>query len=484
MALNDKKDNPMKQSSVTRRDFFKSASLLSFMVLPGVGRIQARPFSPIDEPEDYGGRICYNENPLGPSPLGLEALRDEAILAHRYPNWLNTNVESALANYYEMNSDQFCVGAGATEMIQKVADAFVGPEDEVITAYPSYTQIANQAIKNGGSAVYVPLDENFDIDLTAILDAVTENTTLISLVNPNNPLGRIIPSNDFASFMDQVPEHIVVCVDEAYFEYVTDPNYESVIPYVQDGKPVVIIRTFSKVFGLAGERIGYTISTPELTDQIESVQLFATVTRTSQAAAIASLEDTNHIEATLALNEEAKTILYDGFASLGLSFIPSETSFMMVDCGVEAQPVAEALYEAGFIIRYGWDMPNHLRVSTGTIDEMNGFIEALGIALESVSAQSNLVPLSPGIKHIYPNPFNQSCKIKITTHEHEKTLLMIYDTLGRRVTTLVNQILAPGNHEFSWNGKNVFGKNVASGMYLLHMIHGEFASTQALQLVK
>ncbi len=484
MALNDKKDNPMKQSSVTRRDFFKSASLLSFMVLPGVGRIQARPFSPIDEPEDYGGRICYNENPLGPSPLGLEALRDEAILAHRYPNWLNTNVESALANYYEMNSDQFCVGAGATEMIQKVADAFVGPEDEVITAYPSYTQIANQAIKNGGSAVYVPLDENFDIDLTAILDAVTENTTLISLVNPNNPLGRIIPSNDFASFMDQVPEHIVVCVDEAYFEYVTDPNYESVIPYVQDGKPVVIIRTFSKVFGLAGERIGYTISTPELTDQIESVQLFATVTRTSQAAAIASLEDTNHIEATLALNEEAKTILYDGFASLGLSFIPSETSFMMVDCGVEAQPVAEVLYEAGFIIRHGWDMPNHLRVSTGTIGEMNGFIEALGIALESVSAQSNLVPLSPGIKHIYPNPFNQSCKIKITTHEHEKTLLMIYDTLGRRVTTLVNQILAPGNHEFSWNGKNVFGKNVASGMYLLHMIHGEFASTQALQLVK
>ena len=484
MALNDKKDNPMKQSSVTRRDFFKSASLLSFMVLPGVGRIQARPFSPIDEPEDYGGRICYNENPLGPSPLGLEALRDEAILAHRYPNWLNTNVESALANYYEMNSDQFCVGAGATEMIQKVADAFVGPEDEVITAYPSYTQIANQAIKNGGSAVYVPLDENFDIDLTAILDAVTENTTLISLVNPNNPLGRIIPSNDFASFMDQVPEHIVVCVDEAYFEYVTDPNYESVIPYVQDGKPVVIIRTFSKVFGLAGERIGYTISTPELTDQIESVQLFATVTRTSQVAAIASLEDTNHIEATLALNEEAKTILYGGFASLGLSYIPSETSFMMVDCGVEAQPVAEVLYEAGFIIRHGWDMPNHLRVSTGTIGEMNGFIEALGIALESVSAQSNLVPLSPGIKHIYPNPFNQSCKIKITTHEHEKTLLMIYDTLGRRVTTLVNQILAPGNHEFSWNGKNVFGKNVASGMYLLHMIHGEFASTQALQLVK
>ncbi|MBT4635815.1 MAG: aminotransferase class I/II-fold pyridoxal phosphate-dependent enzyme [Candidatus Marinimicrobia bacterium] len=452
--------------------------------MPGVGRIQARPFSSIDEPEDYLGRICYNENPLGPSPLGLQALRDEAVLAHRYPNWLNTNVESVLAEYYEMSSDQFCVGAGATEMIQKVADAFLGPEDEVITAYPSYTQIANQAITNGGTAVYVPLDENYDIDLSAILDAVTENTTLISLVNPNNPLGRIFTSDDFASFMDQVPEGIVVCVDEAYYEYVTDPNYETVIPYIQDGKPVVVIRTFSKVYGLAGERIGYTISTPELTDQIEDVQLYATVTRTSQAAAIASLEDIDHIDATLSLNQEAKSILYAGFDNLGLSYIPSETSFMMVDCGVEVQPVAEALSEAGYIIRHGWDMPNHLRVSTGTIDEMNGFIEALGNALESVSVQSNIVPLSPGIKHIYPNPFNQSCKIKITSHENEKVLLIIYDTLGRKVMTLANQTLTPGNHEFSWNGKNIFGKNVASGTYLLHMIHGEFVSTQSLQLVK
>jgi flagellar hook assembly protein FlgD len=157
---------------------------------------------------------------------------------------------------------------------------------------------------------------------------------------------------------------------------------------------------------------------------------------------------------------------------------------MMVDCGVEVQPVAEALSEAGYIIRHGWDMPNHLRVSTGTIDEMNGFIEALGNALESVSVQSNIVPLSPGIKHIYPNPFNQSCKIKITSHENEKVLLIIYDTLGRKVMTLANQTLTPGNHEFSWNGKNIFGKNVASGTYLLHMIHGEFISTQSLQLVK
>lgn len=474
----------MKHSFVSRREFFKSASLLSVMMLPGVGRVQARPFSPIDEPEDYAGRICYNENPLGPSPIGLEALRDEAALAHRYPNWLNTNVEAVLGDYHGLDTNQVCVGAGATEMIQKVADAFVGPGDEVITAYPSYTQIANQAISNGGTAVYVPLDENYDIDLTAILDAVTENTTLISLVNPNNPLGRIIRATDFASFMDQIPEGIVVSVDEAYFDYVNDTNYETVIPYIQEGKPVVVIRTFSKVFGLAGERIGYTLSSEEFTNQIESVQLFATVTRTSQAAAIASLGDTNHLNETLALNEEAKSILYTGFDNLGLSYIPSETSFMMVDIGVDAQPVAEALSEAGYIIRHGWDMPTYLRVSTGTIDEMNGFLETLGSLLETVSTQNNSAILTPGIKSIYPNPFNHRCTIRITIHEHEKASLVIYDTLGRKIQTLANTQLFPGHYEYKWDGKNAVGQNVASGMYILHLIQGEFASTQRLHLVK
>ncbi|MDP6090220.1 MAG: aminotransferase class I/II-fold pyridoxal phosphate-dependent enzyme, partial [Candidatus Marinimicrobia bacterium] len=207
------------------------------MVLPGAGRIQARPFF-LDEPQDYTGRICYNENPLGPSPLALQALRDEAALAHRYPDWLNKNVESAVADHLGLDAEQVCVGAGATEMIQKVADAFVGPGDEVILAQPSYNQIATEAVANGGAAVYVPVDENHIIDLTAILAAITDNTKLIFLVNPNNPLGKFIHKDDMASFMDQIPEGIAVCVDEAYNEYVENEDYESSIPYISEGFPV------------------------------------------------------------------------------------------------------------------------------------------------------------------------------------------------------------------------------------------------------
>ena len=140
----------LSKTTFSRREFVHSAAVFSAMVLPGVGRIHARPFSTID-PNDYVGRICYNENPLGPSPLALAALRDEAALTHRYPDWLNSNVENAVADNFDLNQDNVCVGAGATEMIQKVADAFLGPGDEVITATPSYTQIANEAIANGAT---------------------------------------------------------------------------------------------------------------------------------------------------------------------------------------------------------------------------------------------------------------------------------------------------------------------------------------------
>ena len=159
----------MSKPRLTRREFVRSAAMFSAMLLPGAGRVQARPFS-LNDPEDYTGRLCYNENPLGPSPLALQALRNEAALAHRYPNWLNTNVEEAIANHLDLNADQVCVGAGATEIIQKVADAFIGPGDELITAFPSYLQMANEAIANGGTTVYVPLKTRL-IVVSGIIDS-------------------------------------------------------------------------------------------------------------------------------------------------------------------------------------------------------------------------------------------------------------------------------------------------------------------------
>ncbi len=473
----------MKESRFSRREFMQSAAMLSAIVLPGAGRVQARPFS-LDDPEDYSGRICYNENPLGPSPLALNALRDEAGLTHRYPDWSNTNVEEAIANYFQINTNQVCVGAGATEMIQKVADAFLGAGDEVITATPSYMQIASEAITNGGTAVYVPCDEDYVIDLVDILSAITENTKIISLVNPNNPLAKIIHKDAMASFLAEVPDGIVVCVDEAYYEYVQTENYESCVSYISQDLPVVIIRTLSKVFGLAGARVGYTLASAELTNQISNTQLYGTVSRVTQAAAIAGLVDLDHINDTVALNNTAKTILYTGFTNLGLQYIPSETSFIMVDVNTEAIPVVEGLADLGYLVRTGWDMPQHLRVSTGTTEEMNGFLIALETVLDTVAVQSGSVPTSPGINRVYPNPFNNKCRIQITIPMNEKVSLVIYNIQGQKIRTLVNNSFAPGVHDFTWDGKNTLGQSVASGVYILNMIQGEYAASRSIQLLK
>ena len=179
-------DGTMKTiNNLSRRKFLQTASALSFVYLPGVGRVKAQPYA-VALAEDYTGRLCYNENPLGPSPLAMSAMNDRVNLAHRYPDWYNSDLEDVLATHHGLNVNNICVGAGATEIIRLVADAFLGAGDEMITATPTYFQMASEATANGASVVYVPLNENYVIDLNAISDAITDNTRMISLVNPNN----------------------------------------------------------------------------------------------------------------------------------------------------------------------------------------------------------------------------------------------------------------------------------------------------------
>ncbi|UCC11556.1 MAG: aminotransferase class I/II-fold pyridoxal phosphate-dependent enzyme, partial [candidate division WOR-3 bacterium] len=235
---------------VTRRQFLKaSVAGLSFMYLPGIGRIQARPFSMKNLGGDFG-RLCYNENPLGPSPLALEAIHQTAQRANRYPDWFSSDLEGLIAENHGVPSSWICVGAGATEIIHLIAEAFLGPGDELITATPTYSQMANEAVANGASVVFVPVDEDHFIDIEAIANAITPQTKLISLVNANNPQGNCIDKISMANFIHTLPGGIIVVVDEAYHQYIHSPDYESCIRYVQDGNPVIVIRTFSKVYGL------------------------------------------------------------------------------------------------------------------------------------------------------------------------------------------------------------------------------------------
>jgi len=472
------------KNKLSRRQFLSTnAAALSYLFITGTGRIKANPLD-FTMPDDYMGRLCYNENPLGASPEALIAMQDALTLSHRYPDWFNTNLEETIAAYHGLQKENICVGAGATEIIRLVADAFLNPGDELITATPTYTQMANEAIENGASVVYVPLDSNYGIDLNTITQAITPNTKMISLVNPNNPIATIIDKTNMDAFINSLPSGIIVVIDEAYHYYVQSPDYGSCIPYIASGLPVIVIRTFSKTHGLAGARIGYSIASAAHTAQIGSSQLFGMVSNVGQAAAAAALADINHITNTVTLNNDAKNYLETGFTNLGLNYIPSETNFMMFDTGTNAASVASQLSSNGYQVRTGWSMPQHIRVSTGLMTEMEGFINALATIISGTDKFNSVYPKTFELNSVYPNPFNSSCKIKFSTMTSEKVNLTVYDTIGRKIKTLLNKVLVPGTNVIAWDGSDIHGKSVTSGVYIFSLVQGELQTSYRAILMK
>ena len=344
--------------------------------------------------------------------------------------------------------------------------------------------MAAEALANGANVVHVPVDENYVIDIQAISQAISSQTKMISLVNPNNPLATIIDRNNMEAFLNSIPAGIVVVVDEAYHHYVNSPNYESCIRFIGEGLPIIVIRTFSKAYGLAGARIGYSVAASAYTSHISSSQMFGTVSNLSQAAAEAALTDTDHLSNSINLNNEAKNFLKTGFSNLELSIIPSETNFMMFDTGTTAGSVISQLASRGYQVRSGWGMPQHIRISTGLMDEMQGFVNALEDILGKGGNNGGEIPNTFAINSIYPNPFNSQCKIKITTAGVERVNLTIYDMLGRKVRTLLNNSVSSGVHQISWDGRDLQGSTVASGVYIFNLIQGEFAASARATLVK
>jgi len=471
---------------LTRRGFLgaTAATALSFVYLPGIGRVQAQPTSHL-KTDDYVGRLCYNENPLGPSPAALAALQESAALAHRYPDWFNSSLESQIAAHHGFTNPQVvCAGAGATEVIRLIADALLGPGDELVTATPTYSQMAAEAAANGAAVVYVPLDENHVIDLSGILAAVGSATSVVSLVNPNNPVATVFDKMEMENFLDALPGDIVVVVDEAYHDYVQTGNYETCLRYIGEGKPVVVVRTFSKAYGLAGVRIGYAVAAASYASQIAATQNFGMISRPSQAAALAALTDQTHVTATVDLNNQAQALLQSGLTNLGLSFIPSQTNFLMFDTGTDAGGVANQLSGLGYQVRTGWGMPQHIRVSTGTLSEVQGFLTALETILSSSAVAEGTVPSGLAFRSVSPNPFNAKCRLKIAIPHRQPVNLSIYDVKGRKIRTLAAGVLAQGIRTIVWDGKDYAGRPVASGTYVLNLIQGEFADSRRVAYVK
>lgn len=358
----------------------------------GLNAIKAYvPGKPIDEVQrEYGlkdvTKLASNENPLGPSPRALAAIKERLSDLNLYPDIQSHNLLKALAGHLGIEPEQLTVGNGADGLIMQTCLAYLDEQSEVIVSqssfpvYDIYTHVMRAAL------VKIPL-RNFGLDLEAMLQAISDRTKLIFVCNPNNPTGTIVTAAEVEAFMDKTPKHVLVIFDEAYYELVDSPDYPNSLRYIRDGHTnTMIMRTFSKIYGLAGIRLGYAIAQPEILAPLNRVKEPFSVNLLAQAAGVAALEDQAFLEKTVATNHAGRIYLYNEFERLGLSYVRSHTNFVLVKIGPQATAVQEMLLNKGVIVRpcTSYDLPLFLRVTVGSKAQNVRFIEALESTLQDL----------------------------------------------------------------------------------------------------
>lgn len=341
-----------------------------------------QPGKPIEEVErEYGIRdsikLASNENPLGPSPRALAALREALGGINRYPDGGCFYLKEKLAAKLGVGADQVILGNGSNEILELLARVFLRPGDDAVMSEQAFIVYSSVVQAAAGIPRAVPL-KSFTHDLEAILAAVRPSTRLVFLGNPNNPTGTIFRRADFDRFLGAIRKDVVIVTDEAYAEYVEDPEYPASLAYVNGGRLLVVLRTFSKIYGLAGLRIGYGIASAEVVAALDRVRQPFNVNSLAQAAALAALDDDEHVAASRRANREGKRFLAVEFERLGLSFVPTEANFILVRVG-EGASVYEKLLSQGVIVRpmSGYGFPEHVRVTVGTAGENRRFVSAL-----------------------------------------------------------------------------------------------------------
>ena len=344
------------------------------------------PGKPIDEVKRELGlerviKLASNENPLGPSPLAVAAIKAAADQIHLYPDGASFSLRDALSKHYDLPLKQIIVGNGSDELIHLLGQLFLGwPDDEVIVGYPSFVRYAAAAGLADCRLVRIPLTSDMRLDLQAMADAVNSHTKLVFIANPNNPTGTIVNEQEVRRFLNAIPDHVVVVLDEAYFEFAEGAaGYPNSLDFVRSHPNVVGMRTFSKTYGLAGIRVGYAFVSDEISDAIDRAREPFNVNFMGQVAAIAALKDGDHLRQTVELNRRGLLRMEEAFAELGAKPFKSYANFIMADLGRPARPVFQALLERGVITRSGdvLGMPTCLRVSVGTDEEVTIFIEEL-----------------------------------------------------------------------------------------------------------
>lgn len=341
------------------------------------------PGKPIEEVQRELGlkevvKLASNETSIGPSPLAVEAIKRDVENINLYPEGSSRVLREKLAEILKVDQEMIITGNGADDLIDLIAMAFINEGDEVLTSettFPAYTTATKIM---GGKLIEVKL-KDYCFDLEEITRRVTDKTKLIYFCNPNNPTGTIVGIEQVEKMMDGIPDDVIVVFDEAYYDYVEDEQYPESLPYVLEGRNVIILRTFSKIAGIAGVRVGYAIARTELIGYLRRVVNPFTTNRLAQVAALASLDDKEHYNKVLQVNREGKKYLYGELEKLNLFYLPTETNFIFVDLKNDSQPFFEQLLQRGVIIRPGkmYGTPTFIRVTIGTQYENERFIQAL-----------------------------------------------------------------------------------------------------------
>jgi histidinol-phosphate aminotransferase len=334
-----------------------------------------QPGKPVEELERELGltdviKLASNENPLGPSPRVLSAIQQGLSDITRYPDGGGYRLKRALSDKYAVAVDSLTLGNGSNDVIDLIGRAYLGSGDEVIYSEFSFVAYSIVTQASGATAVVTPA-KAWGHDLDAMLTAITECTRIIFIANPNNPTGTWVTEQQLTAFLDQVPEQVLVVLDEAYTEYVEHPEFPNGLLLLERYPNLIVTRTFSKAYGLAGLRVGYAVSNVQIANILSRVRQPFNVNSLALLAAEVALSDDEYLAQGMALNKQGMALYQQALTTMGLSYIPSVGNFITVDFTMDAQPIYQAMLEAGVIVRpiASYGMPQHLRISIGLQEE-------------------------------------------------------------------------------------------------------------------
>ncbi|SHH17178.1 histidinol-phosphate transaminase [Tepidibacter thalassicus] len=324
-------------------------------------------------------KLASNENPLGPSKKAIEAIKKELHNINIYPDANCTKLKEELAKKHNLTSENIVVGNGGEELLKMIAQTFINPRDEAIMANPTFGKYASEVMFMGGIVHQINL-KNYKHDFETFIKKINDKTKLIFVCNPNNPTGNIMTKYDIEYLVNNVPDDVVVVFDEAYYDYaVKNKDYPDTLSILKERSNTIILRTFSKISGIAAVRVGYLLTSKEICEAMNKVKLVFHVNRLAQVAAVAAIHDIDHVKKTVELNYKSMEIMERYFEENKLEYIKSNANFVFVNVGIDSRIVFQKLLEKGIIIRPGylWNWDNWLRVSTGTLEQTQKFINRL-----------------------------------------------------------------------------------------------------------